>query len=921
MMIPLSHAQRRLWFLSRFEQTGATYNIPVVLHLHGSLDLAALRAALGDVVTRHESLRTVFPETDGEPYQHVLDTVTPDLVVTTVEESELAKALTEAGRHPFDLTTEIPLRAHLYRLADDEHVLLILLHHIASDGWSMAPLLRDLGSAYNARTTGQAPDWEPLPVQYTDYTLWQRDLLGDADDPDSLLNEQLAHWRTTLTGIPEELHLPTDHPRPAKASYRGASVRFSLDAQTHSKLLSVARANNASLFMTLQAALATLLTRLGAGTDIPIGTPIAGRTDEALEDLVGFFVNTLVLRTDTSGSPTFRELLSRIRDTNLTAYAHQDVPFETLVEHLNPTRSLARHPLFQVMLALRDEFEAAAEFTGVDVGIERPALDIAKFDLSLAAIEHRGAEAAAAGVSLALDYATDLFDGATAQRLADYLIRILKAVADDPDQPLGQIDILCPTERRQLLTEWNGSGAQSAPVTLPALFEAQVARTPDAVAVHSCDATLTYAQLDARANQLAHLLAQYGAGPERLIALALPRSADMIVALLAVLKSGAAYVPVDPDYPADRISYLLEDSAPLLTLTTGGTVPRLPGGTDILVLDAPSTTARRDAQATSPLGSTGLLPEHPAYVIYTSGSTGRPKGVVIPHQSFCAYLAVCAESYSGVRGTALLHSPLAFDLTVTSLYGPLTSGGRVHVDELDGSSPRAQQEARTAVDLVKATPSHLAILAGLPREYSPTREIVLGGEALPGDLVRNWRENHPGVAVVNEYGPTEVTVGCIAHRIEPEEPILSGDVPIGRPLGSTRAYVLDSALQPMPVGVPGELYLAGGQLARGYLARAGLTAERFVADPFGTTGSRMYRTGDLAHWTTDGNLHYVGRVDEQVKLRGFRIEPGEVEAVLMNHPTVAQAAVIVREDQPGDQRIAAYVIPAAGAQISAEILR
>ncbi|MEV7190093.1 amino acid adenylation domain-containing protein, partial [Kitasatospora sp. NPDC093102] len=851
-MIPLSYAQRRLWFLSRFEGAEASYNIPIVLRLRGALDVDALRAALGDVVARHESLRTVFPETDGEPHQHVLDGVAPELVLRTVEEGGLTAALAEAGRHVFDLATEIPVHTRLFKIAEGEHVLLVLLHHIASDGWSMAPFLRDLGQAYNARIDGRAPDWEPLPVQYTDYTLWQHELLGEADDPTSLLSEQLTHWRTALDGIPDELDLPTDRRRPAKASYQGSSVRFGLDSDTHRKLLQLARGNNASLFMTLQAAVATLLTRLGAGTDLPIGTPVAGRTDEALEDLVGFFVNTLVLRTDTSGNPTFRELLTRARDTNLAAYANQDIPFETLVEHLNPTRSLARHPLFQVMLTLRDEFEATGELTGIDLGMEQTTLDIAKFDLSIGAIEHRGPNAAPAGLSLALEYATDLLDRATAQRLARYFTRVLEAAADDPDQPISRIDILDPTERQQLLGQWNGGGSGTEPTSLPVLFEAQVARTPDAVAVHSHDATLSYAQLDARVNQLARALTEHGAGPEHRIAIALPRSADMIVALLAVLKSGAAYVPVDPDYPADRIAYMLQDSAPLLVLTVDGIVPALPDRIDILSLDDPSTTARIDAHSTSSLDDTGLRPEHPAYVIYTSGSTGRPKGVVITHQSFCEYLAVCATSYSGIRGTALLHSPLAFDLTVTSVYGPLTSGGRIHVDELDGSSPHAwRQVARPAVDLVKATPSHLVILSGLPAEHSPTREIILGGEALPGDLVRTWRESHPDVAVVNEYGPTEVTVGCIAHRIEPGEPIPSGDVLIGRPLGSTRAYVLDAGLQPVPVGVAGELYLAGGQLARGYLGRTGLTAERFVACPF-TSGERMYRTGDLVRRQPDG---------------------------------------------------------------------
>ncbi|MFF9091084.1 amino acid adenylation domain-containing protein, partial [Streptomyces sp. NPDC014991] len=922
-MLPLSFAQRRLWFLNRLEGpgAGADYNMPFVLRLEGVLDQAALRAALTDVVTRHESLRTVFPEADGTPHQVVLGpaAAVAALPVRHVDEAGLAEALAAGAATAFDLTAEPPLRAELFRLGPDRHVLSLVVHHIAGDAWSMTPLGRDLSTAYAARLRGEEPPWTPLPVTYADYTLWQRDLLGEESDDDSLVSRQVAYWARTLSGIPDELDLPADRPRPAVASHRGGSVAVRLDAGLHGRLVALAELRGVTLFMVLQAGLAALLTRHGAGTDIPIGSPVAGRTDDALDDMVGFFVNTLVLRTDTSGDPGFGELLARVRETDLAAYAHQDVPFEHLVEVLNPARSLSRHPLFQVLLTLTGRLAAPTGLPGLRAEAERVEAGTAKFDLAFNLTESSDADGGPGGVEGYVAYSADLFDRATVQALTARFVRLLEAAAEDPDAPLHALDVLGRAERRRLLTEWSGTGGKDTQPAglLPQLFERQAAAAPGARAVAAPDAELSYAETDARANRLAHLLISRGIGPERVVAVALPGSAELVVTLLAVLKAGAAYLPVDLAQPGARVSGLLDDAAPALLVTDGRSAEGLPGGTGTarLLLDHPDTVRELERQpATSPTDTdraAPLLPDHPAYVIYTSGSTGRPKGVVVAHRGLAGYVARARRVYTGLDGTVLVPTPLAFDLSVTGLYGALTSGGCAVVAGLDDDPWLTALLARTPVTFMKATPSHLGILAALPVGFAPVRQLMLGGEALPAGPLEEWRARHPDVTVVNHYGPTEVTVGCLDLHLAPGEPAGAATVPIGRPMTGVRAYVLDAWLRPVPPGVTGELYIAGEQVARGYLGRPGLTAGRFVANPFGDEpGARMYRTGDLARWTADGVLAFAGRADEQVKIRGHRVELGEVEAALADHPSVARAAVVVREDRPGDQRLAAYVVPA-----------
>ncbi|MGH3771500.1 MAG: amino acid adenylation domain-containing protein, partial [Pseudonocardiaceae bacterium] len=910
--LPLSFAQRRLWFLHQMEGPSATYNIPLVLRLSGGLDFSALRAALGDVVARHESLRTIFPQTEGVPYQRVLGApaARPALVVTRISEAELPEALATAARYGFDLGVEPPVRAELFALAPDEHVLLLVVHHIAGDGWSMGPLSHDLATAYTARCQGEVPGWAPLPVQYADYTLWQHQLLGERTDPDSLFATQAAYWTQALAGLPDQLALPTDRPRPPVASYRGEYLAVRLEPGLHHGLAGLARQAGASLFMVLQAGLATLLSKLGAGTDIPIGSPIAGRTDQALDDLIGFFVNTLVLRTDTTGDPTFTQLLAQVRDTALSAYAHQDIPFEYLVETLNPTRSLAHHPLFQVMLALQNTPPGDFDLPGLRVSSLWAPTGTAKFDLGVSVWERRGPDGSPQGLEGFIEYASDLFDPATVEVIVTRWVRLLEAVVADPDAPISRIDLLSAEERHRLLIEHTTT--HPVPQTcLPVLFQAQVAATPEAIAVVFEDTTLTYHQLNARANQLAHLLITRGVGPEHIVALALPRSVGMITAILAVLKTGAAYLPLDPNYPSARINFMLHDAQPTLLLTTTHTLSCVPPDTITprLVINDPDTLevvgACADTDPTDTHRTTPLLPQHPAYVIYTSGSTGTPKGVLVAHAGVSS-LAVAQIEHLGIdaHSRVLQFASPSFDASFSELCMALLSGAVLVVappEQLLPGPPLAALATRQRVTHATLPPSVLAVQDGLP----PAMTVVTAGDACPPGLVATWSA---GRRMINAYGPTETTV-C-ATMSDPLSTATPMPAPIGRPITNTRVYVLDAGLALVAPGVVGELYVAGAGLARGYLRRPGLTAQRFVADPYGPGGTRLYRTGDLVRWRADGELEFVGRADDQVKIRGFRIEPGEVQTALAAHPDVAHTAVIARQDRPGDMRLVAYVVAA-----------
>ncbi|MEU4352586.1 amino acid adenylation domain-containing protein [Streptomyces sp. NPDC023838] len=917
-VVPLSFAQSRLWFLNRFEGPNPVYNISMALRLTGDVDLAAMRAALADVVGRHEVLRTRFIELDELPQQVVMplgEGVPPIVYVDAGADTD--RLLAQACEVDFDISVDLPLRVWLFRVRPDEFMLLVVLHHVAGDGWSMAPLARDIGAAYAARREGREPSWSPLSVQYADYTVWQREMLGSEDDPESSVSKQLAYWRAALAAVPAEIQLPTDRPRPEVASGRGGSVPFTIDPELTQRLRQHGREDGASLFMVVIAALGGLFTRLGAGSDVAIGAPLAGRTDPALEELVGFFVNTLVMRVDTEGRPTLRDLVVRVRDTALAAYEHQDVPFERVVEEVNPPRSLSRHPLFQVMLAMQNTPRYDVGLPGLRIVEEPTPTTTAKFDLffDLADTED-------GGIDGTLEFARDLFDEASAAILADRYVRMLTALADDPDAVLADVDILLPGEYEGLLVDRNPELAVVAGDSALALFQEQVRRTPTAPAVvfepagAGSAVLLDYDALNRRANQLARFLAARGAGPEQIVAMALPRSPEMVTVFLAAMKAGAAYMPLDPEYPVERLTYMLQDARPVLTVTRSDFPAPLPEGLSPVRLDDPDTLAAivalddsdlTDADRTGP-----VRPQNPAYLIYTSGSTGRPKAVVMPNAGLHNLLA-WHRATVGKRpaGRMAQFTAIGFDFSVEEILAPLVSGKslavpteavRADVAEFVRWLDRLEVTELCAPTLVLEAVCDTARMLGT--DLPALVDLLQGGEALRvSDQLRSFFAAVPERRLHNIYGPAE-THAVTSHTLTSDDSDWPVSVPIGSPIANTRVYVLDENMRPVPVGVPGELFLAGNGVARGYLNRAGLTADRFLPDPFHGVGERMYRTGDLCRWNRDGVLEFLGRTDRQVKIRGFRIEPAEIEARLRSRPGVTQVAVVARTEPTGKVLVA-----------------
>ncbi|MGW0789318.1 amino acid adenylation domain-containing protein [Streptomyces sp. NPDC002911] len=875
--IPLSPAQRRLWFFSRFAGPNSVYNMSFALRLTGPLSAGHLRAALGDVLVRHESLRTTVTESDGEPYQCVGSAQELPFEVVTASEAELPGLLADAAAHVFDLATELPVRVLLCETAPEQHVLLILLHHIAADGWSLAPLARDLSTAYRARVAGGAPQWANPLVQYADYALWQRGRdLGD----------ELAYWTETLRGVPEVLPLPTDHARPPVSAHRGETVEFSLDAGLHTRLTRLARSTGTSLFMVVHATIATLLSRLGAGEDIPVGTPVAGRHDASLHETVGCFVNTVVLRTDLKGSPMFTELLERVRTTDLDAFAHQEVPFEQVVEAINPPRSLSAHPVFQVMLAFQDTPSADFDLPGLRVEPVASHGGASRMDLLFSLRQRHTDHGTEAGVEGLLEYDSELFTPASARLLLARLQRLLHAVAAEPHRRIADLPVLVPGEYEQLTVRWNATAHDVPDTTVADLFAAQALRTPDAPAVRHGDTGLTYRELSARADRIAAELRTRGAGPGSLIALQLRRNPDLPAALLAVQSVGAAYLPVDPALPPRRIAALLADARPLLVLHHD---------------DGLTVTAGPEEPAP--------VPANTAYVTYTSGSTGRPKGVVVPHSALTNLVLALRERLAvGGDDRVLAAAPASFDMSVPELYIPLVTGAAIVLADQEALRDPDELSAlldKHRVTVMQATPSLWQALAARRPDRLRHVRAVVGGEAVPAEPAGELTGLTESLLAC--YGPTETTVWSTAHPVTGRT--TAATVPLGRPLWNTRCYVLDAGLRPVPPGVTGELYVAGAGVATGYLHRPALTATRFVPDPFGPAGQRMYRTGDLASWTAEGILRFHGRTDDQVKIRGHRVEPGEIEAVLTRHEDVDAAAVAVHDRGTDDRRLVGYVVP------------
>ena len=907
---PLSFAQQRLWFLDRLEPGSAFYNLPAALWIEGALDTEALERSLAEIIRRHEILRTTFPVIDGRPAQ----LLSPDaslclkqldlghLAPTEMEEAVRQHAQEEA-RRPFDLGAGPVLRATLMRLGAEAHVLVLVMHHIVSDGWSVGVLVRELSALYGAYVRGEGSPLGELPIQYADYAWWQRERLAGAE-----LERQLAYWRERLSGAAPVLELPTDRPRPAVQTYRGGRHAFALPASVAEEIRALSRRAGATLFMTLLAAFQTLLQRHTGQEEVSVGTPIAGRGRAETADLIGFFVNTLVLRTGFDGDPTFAELLARVREVCLGAYSHQEVPFERVVEELQPERDLSRTPLFQALFVLQ---HAPIEPPHL-AGLELRALEIgdaaARFDLTLETTE------TGEGLRGEFIYNADLFEAATVARMSEHFANLLRAVASGPDERVSRLQLSSPEELRQLLAGWDSARTDyPRGRCVQELFEAQAERTPDALAVRSDEESLSYRELNERANRLARYLRRLGVGPESKVGVRLERSAEMVVCLLGVLKAGAAYVPLSPAYPRERLAFLLADAGVRVLLRRKRRAgEETPDVARVVALEDERELIAREGRGNLPATAT---PDNLAYVIYTSGSTGRPKGVEVTHHGLAhstqARLAFYGE---GVR-CFLLVSPFVFDSSVAGIFWTLCAGGVLALppEDFQRDLPRfVASVARHGVSHLLCLPSLYALLLeqGTRAEFETLRTVIVAGEVCPGQLVGRHFETLPRTLLFNEYGPTEGTVWSTVHQCLPEDS--AARVPIGRPVAGVRAYVLDAGGRLAPRGVVGELYVGGAQLARGYLNRPAQTAERFVPDSFsGEPGARLYRTGDLVRYLNNGRLEFLGRADEQLKIRGFRVEPGEIEATLVSHAGVREALVVAREEGGAVPRLIGYVVACA----------
>ncbi len=915
--LPLSFSQQRLWFQDQYEPGQSFYNVPLALRLSGPLNIAGLERCLNEIIQRHEALRTIFPILDGEPVQIISAPISRSLAVFDLRahpeserEDEARRLASGEARRSFDLARGPLFRASLITLGDDDHVLVLVMHHIVSDGWSMGVLSRELSVLYRAFSYSQPSPLAELPIQYADYAVWQREWLKGAE-----LDKQLSYWKKQLEGAPGVLSLPTDHPRPAVQSYRGARYSIELSEELTGGLKALCRKEGVTLFMALLAAFQTLLYRSTGQKDVVVGSPIANRNWTEIEGLIGFFVNTLVLRTDLSGNPSFREALQRVRKTALEAYEHQDLPFEKLVEQLNPERNLSHSPLFQVMFILQNTPAGQRDFPGVSLSQMKIESSTTKFDLSVSMSEQPD------GIKGSLEYSTDLFDEATIIRLGDHFLTLLEGIVANSEQYLSDLPILTKLEKRQLLIDWNATNRDyPKDKCLHQWFEEQVEKTPDAVAVVFEDKQLTYRELNQQANQLAHHLRRLGVGPEIGVGICLERSLETIVAILGVLKTGGAYIPLDPCFPKERLAFICEDTRIPVLLSQERLLHSLPQfGATVVCLDRDWEHISRESNHNP---KSGVAAENLAYIIYTSGTTGTPKGVQVPH---CAVVNVLTDVKASIgvseQDAIPLVANICFDISVLEIFLPLIAGGRLVVASLqvvsDGKRLHDMLTANSII-VMNATPATWRLLLQAGWTGMDKLTILSGGEALQTELAVQLLSR--ARTVWNLYGPTETTIysSGAAYRLESDRSTVS----IGRPIANTQFYILDEYLQPLPVGVAGQLYIGGAGLTRGYLNRADLTAASFVPNPFSEKpGARLYRSGDLARYLPDGNVEFLGRMDHQIKLRGFRVEPGEIESILNEHAGILQSVVLAREDAPGDKRLVAYVVASNRAAATANELR
>src|ERR1700722_9804700 len=896
--IPLSFPQERLWFLAQLDPASPAYNISRAVHIKGVLNLDALHRALNDLVARHEPLHTVFRWIDDTPTQEVLPTF--DLAINAVDLSglesqrqkeEVWRSLRADARRTFDLSNDLPIRATVFRCSEQEHWLLLVIHHVAIDGWSMGILFRELSELYESYSNSRASRLAELPVQYTDFARWQRE-----SPRDEFLRKGLDYWKGRLAGAPPLLALSVDHPRPEGQSGAGSNESLTLSTGLTESLRALSKRAGASLFMTLLAALKVLLQRYTGETDISVGTAVANRQEVQLEPLIGFFVNTLVLRTDLSGEPSFLELLQRVREVALEAYAHQDVPFERVVEALQPNRSLRPPPFFQVMFILNNTPRNCLRVSGADTEDFKIENGSAKYDLTLSITD--------AGPNLTghLEYSTELFEADAVRRMLRHFETLLDAVVQSPDQSISTLPILPEDEWQKISVEWNNTEKEYAPVCIHELFEAQVARTPDAIAVRDENVSITYIELNRHSNQLARHLVSLGVARETLIGVCMQRSVQAVVALLGVLKAGAAYLPLDPIFPEERLAYTLEDSGAALLLTEAALPEKLPSLT-VRVL-CPDTDSTAIAQHSAENLAQPISPQSLAYTIYTSGSTGRPKGVEVTHQSVVnLLLSMAAKPGLNSQDRLLAVTTFSFDIAGLEVFLPLAVGAQVIVASkettFDGSS-LLKLASSSGATVVQATPVTWRLLLEAGWKGQPALKILCGGESLPRELANQLADCGE---VWNMYGPTETTIWSSASRITTG----IGPVSIGPPIQNTQFYILDRQNQPLPIGVPGELYIGGDGVARGYRNQPEVTAKSFISNPFrDEAGARLYKTGDLSRYLPDGSIEFLGRPDDQVKIRGFRIELGEIETALTRHPDLRTATVVVREQLPGDKRLVAF---------------